>query len=83
MKPRFILYRRGQTYYCEDTASGKQASLRTKDKTIATRLLHAKNEAELQPAINLQIARAYLAASDGPTTFSQVRHSESQVIYKN
>jgi integrase len=28
------------------------------------RLVHAKNEAEQQPAINLQIARAYLAASD-------------------
>ncbi len=28
------------------------------------RLVHAKNEAEEQPAINLQIARDYLAASD-------------------
>ena len=30
----------------------------------ATRLLHAKNEAAQQPAINLQIAKAYLAATD-------------------
>ena len=28
------------------------------------RLLHSKNEADRQPAINLQIARAYLAAGD-------------------
>jgi len=30
----------------------------------ATRLMHAKNEAAKQPAINLQIAKAYLAATD-------------------
>ncbi len=64
MKTRFILYRRVETYYCEDTATGKQASLKTKEKIVAERLLHAKNEAEQQPAINLQIARAYLAATD-------------------
>jgi len=64
MKQRFLLYLRGETYYCEDTVSRKQASLKTKDKAVAARLLHVKNEAEQQPAINLQIARAYLAATD-------------------
>jgi len=64
MKQRFILFRRADMFYCEDTDTGKQTSLRTKDKDEAQRLLNAKNEAEKQPAINLQIARAYLAASD-------------------
>ncbi len=60
MKQRFLIHRRGQTYYCEDTDTGKQASLRTKDRCTALRFVNAKNEAQLQPAINLQIARAYL-----------------------
>lgn len=64
MKQRFLLYLRGETYYCEDTLTRKQASLKTKDKAVALRLLHVRNEAEQQPAINLQIARAYLAATD-------------------
>ena len=64
MKQRFILFNRAGTYYSEDTATGKQHSLRTKDKGEAARLLNAKNEAEQLPAINLQIARAYLAATD-------------------
>src|SRR5436309_1476905 len=64
MKRRFLLFFRGQTYYCEDTDTGKQESLRTKDKAAALRLLNARNEAQEQPAINLQIARAYLQAGD-------------------
>jgi integrase len=64
MKPRYRLFLRGETYYCEDTVTRKQTSLHAKDKTVALRLLHTKNEAEQLPAINLQIARAYLAASD-------------------
>ena len=64
MKQKFLLYLRGQTYYCEDTTTGKQASLQTKDKAVALRLLNARNEARQQPAINLPIACAYLAATD-------------------
>ena len=59
MKNRFILFQRSGVFYSEDTTTGKQASLRTKDKTEALRLLHAKNEAVQQPAMNLQIARVY------------------------
>lgn len=36
----------------------------TSDRATALRLLHAKAEASIQPVINLQIARAYLAAND-------------------
>ena len=66
MKPRFRLYRRknGGRYYLHNELTGKQESLHTSDRVTATRLLHAKNEAAKQPAINLQIAKAYLAATD-------------------
>jgi len=66
MKQRFRLYRRkrGGRFYLHDGLTGKQESLTTCDRKEASRLLHAKNEAQDQPAINLQIARAYLAASD-------------------
>ena len=39
MKTRFILFRRNGVFYTEDTASGKQTSLRTKDETEAKSLL--------------------------------------------
>ena len=61
MKRRFRLYRRGKggRYYIHDDATGRQESLHTNDHAKATRLFHAKSEASEQPAINLQIARAY------------------------
>lgn len=64
MKLRFILFRRGNIYYCEDTNTGQQTSLRTKDAGEAQTLLNARNESVRQPVLNLQIARTYLAASD-------------------
>jgi hypothetical protein len=57
--------RKSGVWYLQDRKSGEQESLRTRDKTEATRLLNAKNEAVYQPAaINLQLARAYISASD-------------------
>ena len=66
MKLRFRLYRRnrGGRFYVHDGVTGKQESLGTKDHSEAVRLLHARNEAARQPGMNLQIARAYLAAGD-------------------
>src|SRR2546425_4421797 len=64
MKVRFRMFRRGNVFWCQNNVTGKQESLATKDRSTALRLLHAKNEAGEQPAINLQIARAYLAATD-------------------
>lgn len=66
MKQRYRLYRRkaGGKFYVHDAQTGKQESLGTSDRTEAQRLLHTRNEAERQPAMNLQIARAYLVASD-------------------
>ncbi len=64
MKSRYILFRRAGVYYTEDTVTRKQQTLRTKDEAEALTLLSAKNESFRQPVLNLQIARAYLTASD-------------------
>ena len=64
MKTRFNLFRRVGVFYTEDTATGKQTSLRTRDETEAKSLLNARNEAQRQPVLNLHLARAYLTASD-------------------
>src|SRR5271166_3540298 len=64
MKTKFKLFRRNGVFYTEDTTSGKQTSLRTKDETEARSLLNARNEAQRQPVLNLHLARAYLTASD-------------------
>ena len=64
MKQGFILYQRSGTFYCEDTQTRKQQSLRTKDEAEAKALLHSKNEAFRQPLLNQQIALAYLSATD-------------------
>lgn len=70
MKSRFILFRRNGTFYCEDTSTRKQTSLRTKIESEAQTLLSVKNEAVRQPAMNLQIAQVYLHHSD-PTLASR------------
>lgn len=65
MKSRLRLFRRSNgTYFCEDRETGLQQSLRTRDKHEAERLLHAKNEAQENPGVSLQIAKAYIAAAD-------------------
>jgi integrase len=64
MKQRYLLFRRAGVFYYEDTTTGKQLSLRTKDEAEALTLLHSKNEAHRQPVLNLQIARTYLTATD-------------------
>lgn len=58
------MFRRGNYFWSHDGETGRQETLRSKDRPTALRLLHARNEAYQQPVLNLQIARAYLAASD-------------------
>jgi hypothetical protein len=65
MTDKFRIFRRASgVWYIEDRETGNQQSLSTRDTSEAKRLLLAKNEAHRQPAINIQIARAYLSASD-------------------
>src|SRR5581483_7038898 len=76
MKSRFILFRRAGVFYCEDTTTRKQSSLKTKDKTEALALLQARNESFRQTDLNTQIAMAYLSANrhqvfHGPTLSNQ------------
>jgi integrase len=55
---------RGGMYYCMDKNTGKRTSLQTSNKDEARQIVEAKNNAERQPILNLQIAKAYLAGSD-------------------
>jgi len=67
MKTRYRLIRRGirgNAFYCVDTQTKKRTSLGTDNEDTAEQIVAAKNQAERQPALNLQIARAYLAGSD-------------------
>jgi hypothetical protein len=64
MKNRYRLFRRGRVFYAREVETGKNESLKTKERSVAERLLHAKNEASRQPQVNLAMARAYLAAAD-------------------
>ena len=70
MKTKYTLFRRGGIYYSQDTATGQQKSLRTRDEAEALKLINARNEAHRQPVLNLHLARAYLTASDTPPSFS-------------
>jgi integrase len=75
MKAKYRLFERASgKFYIEDTETKRQESLQTKDKDVAYRLWHAKNEAHEQPAINLQIARAYLAATDAEISTRTWQH---------
>ena len=82
MKTRFRLYRRhkGGRYYIHDETTGKQESLHTSDRPVALRLLHAKNEAVLQPAMNLQIAQVYLQHGDPALSCRTWQHVMEQII---
>lgn len=65
MKTRYRLFQRNSgIFFVQDNVTGKQESLRTRDRRVAGRIIGARNEAYEQPAINRQIAKAYLTVSD-------------------
>ena len=71
MKTRYRLIRRGirgGAFYCVDTRTGKRTSLRKANEDSAKQIVAAKNQAERQPLLNLQIAKAYLAGTDNGVT---------------
>jgi hypothetical protein len=72
MSHRYRVFRRGWgTFYCQDLTTGKQESLRTRDKTEAHRLVAARNESEQAPAFSLQLARVYCRAGESADSASK------------
>ena len=62
---RLIYRRRGRgAYYCVDTRTGKRESLGKVSRLEAEKIVAAKIEAQRQPALNIQLAKAYLCAWD-------------------
>jgi integrase len=55
---------RGGIFYAHDQETGKRESLKTSRKAAAEQIISAKNEALRQPALNLQLAKAYLLGAD-------------------
>ncbi len=64
MKQKYWLCKRKNTFFSFDSETGKRESLFTDDKEEAQRILRARNDAGLQPAINISIAKAYLLGTD-------------------
>jgi hypothetical protein len=62
---KYRLYRRRNgVFYWQENSSKKQGTLRSSDRREAERLLNAMNESHRDPTLNLNLARAYLAAHD-------------------
>ncbi|HYG24024.1 MAG TPA: tyrosine-type recombinase/integrase [Verrucomicrobiae bacterium] len=65
MKQRYrVFLRPWGVYYCEDLQTGKQETLKTRDKDEAYRIVAARNETEEAPAFSLHLARVYWQAGD-------------------
>ena len=64
MRQRFYLFRRRRTYYWQDSRSGKQQSLDTKDRRVAHRILELKRQTAADPGYNQFILRTCLATQD-------------------
>src|SRR5262249_35702021 len=56
--------RRNGVFYWQGNDLSKQGTLRTSDRREAERLLNAVNESHREPTLNLNLARAYLAAHE-------------------
>jgi integrase len=64
MKAKYWLCKRKNGFFSFDSQTGKRESLQTLDKDEAKRIIRAKNDAAVQPAINISIAKAYLVGTD-------------------
>jgi hypothetical protein len=49
---------RGGMFYCVDKTTGKRTSLKTTSPDEAQQMVEAKNQAERQPMLNLQISKS-------------------------
>jgi len=64
VKAQYRLFKRGNYFYAESAATGKQESLHTKNETEARRLLAAKNEAANNSQLTMALGKTYLTAID-------------------
>jgi hypothetical protein len=83
MKTRYRLTHRGSRggmFYCVDTKTGKRRSLQTCDEDEARQIINAWNQAHRQPAVNLQIAQAYLQHGDPAMASRTWQHVMEQIL---
>ena len=83
MNTRYRLIRRGERgskFYCFDTLTRKRTSLATANKDEARQIVLAKNQSLRQPALNLQIAKAYLAGSDSGVGTRTWQHAMDALV---
>ena len=71
---------RGGIYYCVDKRTGKRASLNTTNEDAARQIVEAKNNAERQPVLNLQIAKAYIAGTDSGIATRTWQHVLNTIV---
>ena len=64
MKQRFWLFRRSTTFYCQDSVTGEQKSLGTKDRKEAARLIEIRRQGVESPTMSRYLFKAYLATQD-------------------
>ncbi|HEX3800519.1 MAG TPA: hypothetical protein VH413_17635 [Verrucomicrobiae bacterium] len=68
MKQRFYLYLRGEVYCIQDSRTGKQQSLKTKDEQVALRLLEVKRQSTADVSFNQIMLKTCLTVQDSLLT---------------
>ena len=65
MKALYRLFKRSNgVYYVENNQTGKQSSLKTRDRSEAEQLLNARNQDSSQTQLNREIGLTYIKSSD-------------------
>ena len=64
MKNRYRKFRRGNVWWCHDSQTGKQTTLKTKSKNDAIRLLDSMNQPYQNAGFHLEMARTHLNQGD-------------------
>src|SRR5688500_5123391 len=79
MTQRYRKFKRSWgTWYAFDNQTGNSVSLKTRMKPEAETKVNAMNEAERQPAFNLELARVYLNGADPKLGTRCVNHRLSK-----
>ena len=64
MKNRYRKFRRGKIWWCHDSQTGKQSTLKTKSKPDACRMLDLMNQPYQNADFHLEMARTHLKQGD-------------------